>query len=154
MRQGDPLFPLIFVLATYLLQSIFNEAMQHSLLESPLLHQSCPDYPIIQYVDDTILVANADVRQLNHIRDLILYYAAYTGFKVNYSKSIMIPINTPTTKMNLLSQLLECKIGSLPHSYLGLPLWIYKPKIEDFVPMMKRIENRLLSCSTIYALHW
>lgn len=123
--------------------------MQHSLLESPLLHQSCPDYPIIQYADDTILVAKADARQLNHIKDLLLHYAAHTGLKVNYTKSIMISINTPLTKMTMMSRLLGCKIGSLPHTYLGLPLCISKPKIEDFVPMMKRIENSLLSCSTM-----
>lgn len=34
-------------------------------------------------------------------------------------------------------------------THTGLPLCITKPKIEDFVPMMKRIENRLLSCSTM-----
>lgn len=48
-----------------------------------------------------------------------------------------------------LSNLLGCKIGALPHTYLGLPLCIAKPRVEDFVPMLKRIENRLLGCSTL-----
>ena len=103
VRQGDPLSPLIFVLDVDLLQTMFNEAMHHSLITSPLIHTSCPEYPIIQYADDTILVANADSRQLEHIKNLLLHYAAYTELKVNYSKSTLIAINTPMDKMDTLS---------------------------------------------------
>ena len=149
VRQGDPLSPLIFVIAADLLQTMMNEAMHNNLLHSPLIHHSCPDYPIIQNADDTILVANADSRQLEHIKNLLLHYAAYTGLKVNYSKSTLIAINTPMDKMDTLSQLLGCQIGTLPHKYLGLPLCHIKPKIVDFLPMLKRIESRLLSYSTL-----
>lgn len=34
-------------------------------------------------------------------------------------------------------------------THLGLPLCLTKPRIEYFVPMLKRIENRLLGCSTL-----
>ena len=122
VRQGDPLSPPIFVIAADMLQTMMNEAMQNNLIVSPLIHHSCPDYPIIQYVDDTILVANADSRQLEHIKNLLLHYAAYTGLKVNYSKSTLISINTPLDKMNALSHLLGCNIGTLPHKYPGLTL--------------------------------
>ncbi|KAM3292613.1 hypothetical protein ACQJBY_036379 [Aegilops geniculata] len=149
VRQGDPLSPLIFVLAADLLQTMFNQAMLHSLISSPLIHASCPDYPIIQYADDTILVAHADASQLLQMKNLLLHYAAYTGLKVNYAKSIMIPINTPSAKMLELSGILGCKVGTLPHTYLGLPLTLNRPRIVDFMPMLKRIENRLMSCSTL-----
>lgn len=130
MRQGDPLSPLIFVLAADLLQTMMNEAMQTSLVMPPLTHQTSPDYPIIQYAEDTILVANADATQLNNIKCMLLHYAAYTGLKVNYAKSTMIPINTPDHKMQVLSALLGCQVGTLPHTYLGLPLSISKPKVD------------------------
>ena len=64
VRQGDSLSPLIFVIASDVIQSIFNEAYQSAMIESPLIHNSCLDYPIIQYADDTILVAKADTRQI------------------------------------------------------------------------------------------
>lgn len=131
---------------------MLNEAMSNSLVDSPLLHNTCTDYPIIQYAYDTVLVANADAQQHTHIKNLLLHFAAYTGLKVNYSKSIMISINTPAAKLNSLSTLRGCKIGSLPHTYLGLPLSTSKPRVEDYVPMMKRTENRLLSYSTLLSI--
>ena len=114
VRQVDPLSPLIFVLAADLLQSMMNEAMHNSLIQAPLVHQTSPDFPIIQYADDTILIIKAEASQLMHIKNLLLHFAAFTGVKVNYSKSIMIPINTSDEQMQYLSSIFGCQIGKLP----------------------------------------
>lgn len=65
VRKGDPLSHMIFVIAADVLQSMLNEALHNSVVESPLIHNSCPDCLIIQYADETILVAKVDVRQLH-----------------------------------------------------------------------------------------
>jgi hypothetical protein len=47
VRQGDPLSPLLFVLAPYLLQSIINKSKHNGLLnyqlmlDTPLIFQKC-----------------------------------------------------------------------------------------------------------------
>ncbi|XP_044356148.1 triacylglycerol lipase OBL1-like [Triticum aestivum] len=53
--QGDPLSPLVFGNATDVLQSMLNEALH-----------------------------NSNARQLQHIKNLLLHYAAYTGLKLIY----------------------------------------------------------------------
>ena len=78
------------------------------MIGSTLQHATCHDYPVIQYADDTILVIPASEIQLSHIKKLLPHYATYTGLKVNYSKSIMILISTPDSKMQILSDLLGC----------------------------------------------
>jgi hypothetical protein len=40
-----------------------------------------------------------------------------------------------------------CQIGSLPFTYLGLPLRITKPRLEDFEAMVSRVERRMISTS-------
>jgi hypothetical protein len=63
VRQGDPLSPLLFVLAADLLQSVINDLLQKGLLSLPIpCHDT--DFPVVQYADDTILVLPADVQQV------------------------------------------------------------------------------------------
>jgi len=47
VRQGDPLSPLLFVVAADLLQSIVNKAKQRGLLRSPIPLAYTEDFPIV-----------------------------------------------------------------------------------------------------------
>ena len=63
VRQGDPLSPLLFVLAAELLQILINRAASLNMLKVPI-PQPMTDFPIVQYADDTLLLLQADARQL------------------------------------------------------------------------------------------
>jgi len=147
VRQGYPLSPLLFVLAADLLQSIVNKAKDRGLLRLPIPQRAGSEFPIVQYADDTLMVLEACPRQLFVLKALLNSFADSTGLKVNYSKSSIYPINVAPEKMELLSGTLNCQIGSLPLPYLGLPLGTTKPRVEDFLPVVQRIERRLLATS-------
>jgi hypothetical protein len=55
VRQGDPLSPLLFMLAVDLLQSIVNKAFRANILKHPLSKDFGQDYPIVQYADGTLV---------------------------------------------------------------------------------------------------
>jgi hypothetical protein len=40
-----------------------------------------------------------------------------------------------------------CNIGTFPFPYLGLPMGTTKPKVDDFISLLQRIERRLASTS-------
>ena len=63
VRQGDPLSPLLFVLAADLLQAAINEAYREGRIQLPFPATGQMDYPIVQYVDDTILLMPACLQQ-------------------------------------------------------------------------------------------
>jgi hypothetical protein len=50
--------------------------------------------------------------------------------------------------MEILASTFHCLIGSYPFTYIGLPMGLSKPKVEDFLPFIQRIKKRLLSTST------
>lgn len=85
------------------------------------------DFRVIQCADDTMPVIPAINTQLLHIKNLVLHFAAYTSLKVDYSKSIMVAINTPDHIIRELSTLLGCQIGTMPLPCLDLPLSLTKP---------------------------
>jgi hypothetical protein len=61
----------------------------------------------------------------------------------------MVPINIEDSKMQILAQTFGCTIGSMPFTYLGLPLGTTKTTIEDFLPLVSKCEKRLVSTSII-----
>jgi retron-type reverse transcriptase len=117
VRQGDPLSPLLFVLAAYLLQTLLNRAKDLNLLNLPIPLVSSTDFPILQYADDTLIFMEGCARQLVFLKSLLQTFATSTGLKVNYSKSMMIPINIEERKMSIRANTLGCSIGSMPFTY-------------------------------------
>jgi hypothetical protein len=64
VRQGDPMSPMLFVMAAELLQCIINKALHMGLIQMPIPSRGTTDFPIIQYADDTILIMHALQREL------------------------------------------------------------------------------------------
>jgi hypothetical protein len=143
VRQGDPLSPLLFVLAADLLQTILNNAMSLGLLSPPLNIQACPDFPVIQYADDTLIVMKADAKHLICLKAILHSFALSTGVKVNYSKSNMFPINIDQERLCHFANTICYQTGSFPFTYLGLPLSINKPTLEHFMSVVSKVERRL-----------
>lgn len=132
VRQGDPLSPLILVLAADFLQTILNSAQQQGLLSLPVILPYDHDFAILQYADDTLIFMKADARELFFLKAVLNSFAESSGLKVNYAKSMMVPINVSDERFHILAQTFGCSKGTLPFTYLGLPLCLTKPTVADF----------------------
>jgi hypothetical protein len=143
VRQEDALSPLLFVLATDLLQSVLNKAKDQGLFTLPIPLRCTTDFLVIQYADDTLIIMEACSRQLWTLKALLNTFGESTGLKVNFAKSMMVLINTSELKLQHLARTFNCETGSLPFTYLGLPLSLTKPKVIDYSPLVNKCERRL-----------
>jgi hypothetical protein len=112
-------------------------------LSTPMKYGSCPDFLVIQYADDTLIVLPADAKQLICLKAILHTFSESTGLRVNYQKSNMYPINMDSERLVHFASTLNFKTGSFPFTYLGLPLGITKPTLEYFLPMVSRVDRRL-----------
>jgi hypothetical protein len=112
VRQGDPLSPLLFVLTADFLQTILNEAKQQGLLSLPVDLPHDQDFPILQYADDTLIFMQGNARQLFFLKAILNSFLESTGLKVNYAKSLMVPVNVSDQSMTVLANTFGCSIGS------------------------------------------
>jgi hypothetical protein len=149
VRQEDPLCPLIFVLAANVLQSATNHAFRRNILRAPLSNDHGQDYPVVQYGDDTIVNLPAQADQLNIMKDILEQYAASVGLCINYSKSTMIPINVSDGTIQALADSIGYVVWKMPFTYLGLPLGITKPSVQDLMPMFYRTERKVTANFTL-----
>jgi len=148
VQQGDHLSPLLFVLAADFLQTILNNARRNNHLSLPLPLPHYEDFPILQYADDTVIFMKGDVTELNHLKELLHTFAESTRLKVNFDKSMMVPINIAEDRFDELATTFGCTKGSLPFTYLGLPLSLIKPTVADFWPLISKCERRLVAFSS------
>jgi hypothetical protein len=56
---------------------------------------------------------------------------------------MMVPINLSNEKLVHLARTFGCQTGSFPFTYLGLPMGLTKPKVDDFLPLISKCEKRL-----------
>jgi len=75
-------------------------------------------------------------------------FSEATGLRVNLRKSMMLPININEERFDLLAKTFGCSKGSFPFTYLGLPMGLTKPRIQEYLPLISKCEKRLGSVSS------
>jgi hypothetical protein len=126
---------------------VINKAWLAGVLNHPLSNDFKEFFPIVQYADDTWLIMLADARQLFNLKGLLRTFSDSTGLHVNFQKSFLVPINVPAEKTSHLAQTFDCEIGSMPFTYLGLPLGTTRPSVQEFSPLLTKMERRLSGVS-------
>jgi hypothetical protein len=147
VRQGDPLSPLLYLFGSNLLQYVVNELLRLGIISRPI-NTLDMDFQIIQYPDDTLFILPTDLAQLKALKEALNKFSMSTGLKINFAKSQIVPINVPQDVMDLLATEFGCQIGTMPFTYLGLPLGATKPQIQDLMPLVCQLERKLTSSSS------
>ena len=102
---------------------------------------------MVQYADDTLLFVNADLAQLEALKSVLNSFSLATGLQINFHKSSMYPINVEASVASALAACFGCQLGSMPFTYLGLPVGTTRPNIVDLLPLVDCMERRLTTSS-------
>ncbi|CAN6206900.1 unnamed protein product [Urochloa humidicola] len=103
VRQGDPLSPYLFLLVADVLQQMIK---QNGRVRHPA-DDNLP-CPVIQYADDTLIVLKADRQDLQHLKGMLDLFSAFSGLKINYNKSTIVPMHVPEDAAASLMEVLGC----------------------------------------------
>ena len=101
------------------------------------------------YADDMLLFCEANKDQLKFLSWILMWFEVMSGLKINLNKSEIIPIR-PVANVEELTSELGCKVGSLPTSYLGLPLGAKHKALGVWDSVEERFRKRLVSWKIQY----
>ena len=141
VRQGDPLSPFLFILVADILQKLLQHAHSNGLILHPLDIQETT--PMLQYADDTLILLKGIVQQAMVLKELLDSFEIFSGLKINYHKSTLVPIHMSQQDATLAATALQCPLSSLPCNYLGLPLSTNKIPYSLLQPIIDRIDRKL-----------
>jgi hypothetical protein len=98
------------------------------VFSAPLERDNMPNFLVIQYDDDTIIIMKASQRDLFCLKGILHSFLLATGLRINFHKSCLLPINLNTIKIGQLAAVFGCQVGVFPFTCLGLPMGLTKPK--------------------------
>ena len=152
LRQGDPLSPMLFLVMMEVLSRMLKRVEGAGLIRGFQAVGSrgvgeCVSH--LLFADDTILFCDADVEQILHVRMLLLCFQAVTGLKVNVLKSELVPIGE-VNNVHALAEILGCRIGSLPMTYLGMPLGASHKSLSIWNPILEKFHRKLAGWKKLY----
>ncbi|RVX10936.1 putative mitochondrial protein [Vitis vinifera] len=124
LRQSDPLSPYLFILPMEALSLILMKAKEEGFINSFQVRGregEGVEISHLLFADDTLIFYDARKEVLESLSWILMWFEAMSGLKINLEKSELIPIEEVTNLKDFV-RALGCKEGSLPSTYLGLPL--------------------------------
>ena len=152
LRQRDPLSPLLFLLLMEVLSRILKKTKENNLIRGfqvGAMNSVGVQISHLLFTDDTILFCDASREQLMSIRLALSCYQAFTGLKVYVGKSEIVPVGE-VNNLVALGSILQCREGSLPMKYLGMPLGTSFKTASIWNPILEKMEKKLSRWKRLY----
>ncbi|XP_028801080.1 uncharacterized protein LOC114756308 [Neltuma alba] len=141
IRQGDPLSPLLFIIAADALSLMVQWHVDKGLLRGIKLAKQCPLSHCF-FADDSLFFINAKSSNCRRLMEIFKVYSEAFGQTINLDKScIFFSKNTVERVKNEVFEVLRIKTSDDPGKYLGLSILWGKLKAKA----LKFVKNKMSS---------
>ncbi|GJS60016.1 putative RNA-directed DNA polymerase, eukaryota, reverse transcriptase zinc-binding domain protein [Tanacetum coccineum] len=143
LRQGDPLSPYLFTLVMEVLTLILRRQVRNS--DFFRYHKHCEEIQLINvcFADDLFLFARGDVNSAKIIMDSLNEFKNVSGLVPSIPKSTVYFCNVVNhVKLAILS-IMPFSEGTLPVTYLGVPLISTRLFNRDCKVLVEKAQNRI-----------
>ncbi|GJS59725.1 RNA-directed DNA polymerase, eukaryota, reverse transcriptase zinc-binding domain protein [Tanacetum coccineum] len=101
------------------------------------------------YADDVIILSDWNQNDMdNIIRILNIFYIA-SGLKINIHKSNIFGVGVSSNEINSMAANTRCTSGSLPFTYLGLPIGSNMSRVVHWQVLIDKFKSRLSGWNSI-----
>jgi hypothetical protein len=145
LRQGDPLSPILFNIVTDMLAILIKRAKEEGQILAIVPHLVDNGISILQYADDTIIFMDHDLHKAQNMKLLLCAFEQVSGLKINFHKSELFCFGEAQEVADQYAEMLGCRIGEFPLTYLGIPIHYRKLSNTDWKRVEERFEKRLNS---------
>ncbi|XP_027167252.1 uncharacterized protein LOC113767379 [Coffea eugenioides] len=153
IKQGDPLSPILFILASEALSRGLNALVEGGSVAPYAMPRGCTSITHLAFADDIVIFARGDRRSVGNLLRFLTLYQNGAGQRINKQKSFFIASKRcGAGQIRQIQHLTGFRHGSFPFSYLGCNLYAGHRKkeyfhflIEKFVAKLAGWQKKLLT---------
>ena len=122
LRQKDPLSPNLFILVMENLSCLLSRAKDGGFIEGFQVkerHEVGVEVSHLFFADDTLIFCDTSKENLKYLSCVFMWFETCLGLKIILEKGELIPVGD-VPNLEGLAEVLGCKVGTLPTTYLGL----------------------------------
>jgi hypothetical protein len=143
VRQGDPLSPILFDFMVDSLAAMISKANAAGHVKGVVSHLIPGGVTHLQFADDTLLLIEPSDLGIANLKLLLLSFENMSGLKINLSKSEVVIAGTLDAERARMANLLNCRLGAFPITYLGLPVSDKALQISDWNLLTDKVGHRV-----------
>ena len=133
LRQGDPLFPYLFIICTEGMSALIHSSVQRQRLRGVAASSGGPSVSHLFFADDSLIFGRASLEECAKIQRVLQIYEQSSGQKLNRSKtSLFFSPNTADELMESIKAMFGANEIRPHESYLGLPSLVGRSKSNTF----------------------
>lgn len=144
LRQGDPLSPYLFLIASNVLSILINKAILKKSFVGIRLRRKCPIISHLLFADDSLVFLEAKTEVCSNFKDLVMSFNEASGLSINFQKSsLFFSANTNEDMRNEIKDIFGMEVMTEGSKYLGLPMFWGRSKKEAMAFIKDKILGKI-----------
>ncbi|GKE07601.1 putative RNA-directed DNA polymerase, eukaryota, reverse transcriptase zinc-binding domain protein, partial [Tanacetum coccineum] len=143
LRQGDPLFPLLFIIAVEALNVVLLEAKNKDIFRGIEVGKDKVYLSHLQFADDALIMGEWSLTNAKNLSRILTCFHLASGLKVNFNKSKLLGVGVTNTELISLASTIGCQPSQFPCTYLGLPIGASMSGCANWSHLIERFHKRL-----------
>ncbi|GKC09469.1 putative RNA-directed DNA polymerase, eukaryota, reverse transcriptase zinc-binding domain protein [Tanacetum coccineum] len=143
LRQGDPLFPFLFILAVEALNIALLRATNNNIFHGIQVGKDKFHISHLQFADDALIIGEWSLNNAKNLSRIFTCFHLASGLKVNFNKSKLFGVGVSDVDLNSLASTIGWLASSFPCTYLGLPVGARMSRCVNWNPLVDRFHKRL-----------
>ncbi|XP_057812845.1 uncharacterized protein LOC131026857 [Cryptomeria japonica] len=143
LRQGDPLSLYLFILLAKGLGRLIKYDVGMGIIHGWSWGNDVPPLSHLQFVDDTTLMGVSRISEAINLSKVLDVYVVGSGQLINEEKYSIFFFNTSGPIQLRIAHILRFQVGSLPLTYLGIPISTGNPLRESWQCILDKFHMKV-----------
>jgi hypothetical protein len=143
VRQWDPLSALLFDFMVDALAAMLTKVSEAGHIQGVVPHLILGGVTHLQYADDTMILIEPSKLGMANLKLLLLCFENMSGLNINFSKSEAVVTGVPEPYKLRVANMLNCRLGKFPISYMGMPVSDKKLLVADWDFLIEKVGHRV-----------